>query len=461
MKIAQIKNDLFNWRKLSSGKIVKYISLTVGSVIIICVLAFIFFPDPFVNILLKDRITKAFAETYPAYSIRFGNLHYSVWKNRLECDSIVLNASDSTFTSSAASISVGGISWVKILWKRDFALNDLTSSVIDVQKIILNFRKSQDELSIRMLNISVPDSQMVTDSIKYHSLINDEKFFAKSEFRQTRFRFILPQLKIMGLDYLALLQGNTYSARSIEIHNVFTDVLVNMDKPYDRNSPNPQMPNEFLSSIKDKVKIDSVNIINGSMKYCERFSIGTAPGLITINKAYVSISGISNDKDHPDTTVINAGGLFMKSGIMKLRMVIPLASKHFSLRYSGSLSPMDVTELNSFIEPGENQRIKSGVIQSAAFNINVNSGQASGTLRVLYSDLSVAVLNENTGSEKGVFDRIASFFGKTFIIRKSNIPDKNGLLKIGEIKYSRNPDDYFFQFVWFALRSGVGDVVGF
>ncbi len=461
MKIAQIKKDLFNWRKLSSGKIVKYISLTVGSVIIICVLAFIFFPDPFVNTLLKDRVTKALEETYPAYSIRFGDLHYSVWKNRLECDSLTLNASDSTFTCSTASLSIRGISWVKILWKRDFALNDLKSSVIDVQKIVLNFRRSQDELSIRMLNISVPDSQMVTDSIKYHSLINDEKFFAKSEFRQTRFRFILPQLKIMGLDYLALLQGNTYSARSIKIHNVFTDVLVNMDKPYDRNSTDPQMPNEFLTSIKDKVKIDSVNITNGSLKYCERYSIGSAPGLITINKANVSVSGISNDKANPDTAVVNAGGLFMKSGIMKLHMVIPLASKHFSLRYSGSLSPMDVTELNPFIEPGENQRIKSGVIQSAAFNINVNSGQASGSLRVLYSDLSVAVLNENTGSEKGVFNRVASFFGKTFIIRESNIPDENGLMKIGEIKYTRNPDDYFLQFVWFALRSGVGDVVGF
>ncbi len=82
-------------------------------------------------------------------------------------------------------------------------------------------------------------------------------------------------------------------------------------------------------------------------------------------------------------------------------------------------------------------------------------------MKVLYSDLSIAVLNETTGSENGVFDRITSFLGKTFIIRESNIPDKNGLMKIGNIKYTRNPDDYFLQFAWFALRSGVGDVVGF
>ncbi len=103
---------------------------------------------------------------------------------------------------------------------------------------------------------------------------------------------------------------------------------------------------------------------------------------------------------------------------MKLHMAIPLASKDFSLRYSGSLSTMDVTELNSFIEPGEHQRIKSGILQSASFNINVNSGHASGTLRVVYKDVTIAVLNKNTGSEKGIFNRIVSFFGKVFVIRR-------------------------------------------
>ena len=142
-------------------------------------------------------------------------------------------------------------------------------------------------------------------------------------------------------------------------------------------------------------------------------------------------------------------------------MALLLASKDFSLRYSGSLSSMDVTLLNTFIEPGEHQRIKSGVLESAAFNINVNSGHATGNLHVVYKDLSIAVLNKNTGSEKGVFNKIISLIGKTFVIRGSNITDEKTLMKIGEIKYTRNPDDYFFQFVWFALRSGLGDVVGF
>jgi hypothetical protein len=459
IKKPPTKKASLNWRILSLLKVAKYVSFVIGTVILICVLIIIFFPDPFINTLLKDRITKAFTEAYPAYSVQLGDMHCNVWKNRLGCDSITLKTRE--FTCSAASFSMSGIDWMDILRQRDFTPNTFTSSVIDAHKIVLIFRQSQNVLRFGMLHISVPDSEMVTDSIKYYSLIHDEQFFANSQFRQTRFRFDVPQIKIMGLDCLALLQGNTYKAKSINIHGVFADILVNMDKPYDKNSSKPQMPNEALSSMKEIVKVGSLKIINGRLKYCERYAVQAIPGVITFNKVNVSVSGIANHTSHPDTTVIHGEGLFMNSDTMKLFMAIPLTSTDFSLRYSGSLSTMDVTELNSFIEAGEHRRIKSGVLHSATYNINVNSGHASGTLRVEYKDLSIVVLNKNTGSEKGFFDRISSLIGKIFVIRRTNMPDGKGLMKIGEIQYTRDPEDYFLQFVWFALRNGVANVVGF
>lgn len=460
MKRQEIKNTLFNWEKLSWRKVAKYVNFVIGAVILICVLTFVFFPDPFINAFLKDRITKSITEAYPAYTIQLGDLHYNAWKNRLGCDSITLKSSDSTFTLSTASFSVSGINWLKILMQRDSADDILSSSILDAQNAILSFQKSQNEFRFKILHISVLDSEMTADSIRYYSLINDEQFFAKSQFKQTRFRFDIPQIKIKGLDCLSLLQGKIYNAGSINIHDVFADILVNMDKPYNKNSPNPQMLNEILSSMKEIIKIDSLKVINGRLKYCERFAVKAAPGVITFNKVNVSISGITNHSVIPDTAIIHGEGIFMNSGTMKLDMVIPLASKEFSLKYSGSLSTMDVTNLNAFIESSEHQRIKSGILKSAAFNINVNSGHATGNLRMAYEDLTVALINKDTGSEKGIFNRVLSFLGKVFIIRTTNMPDENGEMKIGEIKYTRNPEDYFLQYVWFALRGGVADVVG-
>ena len=41
------------------------------------------------------------------------------------------------------------------------------------------------------------------------------------------------------------------------------------------------------------------------------------------------------------------------------------------------------------------------------------------------------------------------------------MPGKSGSMKIGIVKFTRKPDEPFIQFTWFALRSGIANVVGF
>jgi hypothetical protein len=461
MKTRNIKNVLLNWGKLSPLKKRKYAGLTIGGIIVICLLIFISFPDPLINSLFKDRIANTIKAAFPEYSIQISDLHYNIWKNRLKIDSIMLNTRDSTISGSVKDFSLAGINWMKILKVKAFDPNTLKEMVMDAQTIKLIFNKSQMGLSLGNLHMSIPDSELVADSLKYYSLIDDEQFFAKSQFRQTRYYIDIPKLEITGLEYLPILGRNTYKAASINIRDAFVDILVNLDKAYDINLPSPQMPNEFFSSLTEIIRIDSLEIINGLLKYAERDAVGTQPGVITINKVNVSINGIANHTEQPITAIINGEGLLMNSDTLKLLMAIPLTSKDFTLQYSGSIGKMDVNLLNGFIEPVEHKRIKSGILHSATFNINVQSGHASGTVAIVYDDLSIVAINSNTGSENGIFNKIASIFGKLFVIRSSNMPDEKSLIKTGEIKFVRKPVNPFFQFVWFALRSGVADIVGF
>ncbi|MBU1101905.1 MAG: hypothetical protein KKA84_16015 [Bacteroidetes bacterium] len=460
IKTSSTKNIFTNWNKITLLKVVKRAGLILVSIILLCAVIMILFPDPLINTFFKKPITKAFTKAYPAYSIELGDIHYNIWNNRLGCNSITLKAKDSTLTCNATSFSFGGIGWIDMIWNGGLTQNSLTSLVFDAKNIVLNDHKSQNKFSLGMLHASVPDSEITADSIMSSFLISDEQFFAKSQFRQTRYRFSIPQVKIKGLDFVSLFKGNIYKAKSIIIHDVYADILVNMDKPYDKNSSKPLMPNEILSSMKEVIEIDSVKILNGRLKYCEQYAVKATPGEITFDNVNVSISGIANHSDRFALTVINAEGIILNSGAIKLLMEIPLASKDFSLQSTGSLSTMDVIRVNTFLEAAEHRRVKSGIIQYAKYNINVASGQASGTLQVEYEDLSIIILSKN-GSENEIVDQIASLIGKTFIINGSNLPDKSGKMKIGEIKYSRNRENTFFQFLWFSLRSGISNVVGF
>jgi len=221
------------------------------------------------------------------------------------------------------------------------------------------------------------------------------------------------------------------------------------------------MPNEILTSLKQKVNIDSFIIQNSILKYNERFIVGSKPGILTFSKVNIRINNIVNHQVGAKPALIHAEGMFMNSSLMKLNMELPLSSKLLSLKYSGSLNSMDVTKLNSFLEPAENHRVKSGFLEAASFNVLVDSGKATGTVGLIYKDLLVAVINKNSKSEAGFFDKLFTLIGKLFVTRKSNLPDVNGNMKIGKINYIRKPNDYFLQFIWFALRSGIGNVVGF
>jgi hypothetical protein len=201
--------------------------------------------------------------------------------------------------------------------------------------------------------------------------------------------------------------------------------------------------------------------MNGRLNYAERYTIGSAPAEVTFDSIQLLAEGITNEGDPGATAVIHGQGSFMKTGTMKIVMVIPVVSPEISFRYSGSLDGLDLTRLNSFLEVGENLRIKSGILQGATFDVNVTAGHASGAVRVTYRDLSIAFRSGRTGSERGAYNRITSSIANATKIRGTNMPDKSGAMKIGEVKYTRKRDDTFLQLVWLSLRSGVGDVVGF
>ncbi len=448
-------------RRLSPPKLLSYAGCAAGTIGLVCLLVLLLFPDPFVNRFIKPRISRAFTEAYPAYSIHIADMNYSFLKNRFGFDSVVLSAVDGKFSANIGPFSLSGISWLHLLWGGSIRPDNFAGAVVDAQDIVLNFLQSQYEIRCGLLRVSVPDSEIVVDTLNLHPVGDDEQSFAGSKFRKTRFRLVVPHASAGGFACLNLLQGKMYHTRIVQIHDAFLDVLVNKDKPSSEEASITLMPNEILFALKEILQIDSLSIMNGRLNYGERFAVGSNPALITLDSMQVLAEGIAKPDGSGAASVIHAQGNFMKAGMMNVLMSFPSASPEFSFQYSGSVSRMDLSALNSFLETAEQIRITTGVLKEATFDINVVSGYASGNVRAVYEDLNFAVINKYTGSDKGFSDGITSFMANTFKIRGSNVPDKSGSLKIGKVDYARKRDDPFFGFAWFALRSGVGDVVGF
>jgi hypothetical protein len=421
--------------------------------------------------------------------LRIGKLDYAVGANRLSAQSLTLSATNTTL--KAGRISLTGVRWARLLWGRAALAEVLAKASLEAANLEVDFPQARYGIRCARLRASVPGSELIAEGTELRSLVGDEEFFAARDYRTTRFHLVLPECRILGLAYAELLEGKSYRAASVRFSGPSFDALVNKDKPEEPFVKSPLMVPEALATIRQPLRIDSLTITNGRLRYCEQMAAGAAPGVLTFGAVGMSVEGIANRAKGAGVIRIRAQGDLMDAATLKVLMTIPVTPPDLALHYSGSLSAMDLTRLDAFLDIAEATRIKSGRAKEASFDIDVVAGQARGQVRGIYRDLEIAFLNKTTGSAKGLKNRavsflanelkirhsngpdlnqqtaspkglenrVTSFFAKELKLRKANAPDTSDSTKEGEVNYTRKPEDEFLQFAWFALRSGVLDVI--
>jgi hypothetical protein len=405
----------------------------------------------------KAKVERAFAKAHPGSSLGMGELDYSMGANRLVAHSVFLNASNATF--KADRISLMGVRWVRLLLGSSALADDFAKASLDATNLEVEFPQAQYGIRCARLRGSVPASDLIADASELRALVKDKEFFDAHHFRATRFHVLVPECRVTGLAYGDLLSGKSYRATSVQFSRPSLEALVNCDKTAEPVGKPFLMVNEALATLRQPLQIDSLGVTNGHLRYCEEVVAGAEPGVLIISKVNLSAEGIANRGPALAAIVLRGQGELMEAGTLKVQMSIPITPPDFSLHYSGSLGAMDLTRLDAFLDIAEHTQLKSGTVQEASFQIDVTSGQARGFVRGSYTNLDIAVLDKRTGSKNGLDSRIASFLANELKIRSANVPNATGAVKAGEVKYTRRPEDEFQQFAWFALRTGVLDII--
>ena len=463
MRNHRSKKDIVHKRAVKSSRslllqrLSVYVGLCLGGAVLAGGMLILMFGGTILNSYGKGKLERAFAEAYPGYALRFGKLDYTMAANRLVAQSVTLRATN--LALKVGRISLTGIRWARLLWGTAALSDVLAKAGLDATNFDMEFPRAHYGIRCARLRASMPGSELIAEETELRPLIEDEELFAADAFRTTRFRVVVPECRVSGLGYNELIEGKSYRARSVHFSHPSFDVLVNRDKPVEPFVKSPLMVHEALAAIRQPLQVDSLNITNGNLRYCERVVAGADPGVLTLAAVNVSVESITNHGEASAAILVRAQGNLMDAGVIKAQITIPVTSAEFSLHYSGSLSAMDLTRLDAFLDIAEHIRIKSGSVQEVTFNIDVTADQARGRVRAIYKDLKIAVLDKQTGTEKGLDNRFASFLANAFKFRDSNARNASGVMREGEVNYKRRPNDTFLQFMWFALRSGALDVI--
>jgi len=448
-------------RKHGKTPLLNRLSVRVATALVAVVIAVAIFTLVFGGAILngygKEKLERVFARAYPGYALRIGKLDYNVGANRLVAQSVMLSSTN--ITLKTGQILLKDVHWAALFWGTRTRADILASVRLDATNLVLELPQVHYGIRCARLRGSVRDSELIAEKAELLPLGGDEAFFAAHTFRTPRFHAVVPEFKVSGLAYAEVFEGKGYRARSVQFSRPSFDALVNRDKPREPFVKSPLMLHEALAAIRLPLQVGNFSVTNGNFTYCERLAVGGDPAVLTFGDVSLAVEGIANRGEATDTIQLHGQGDLMNAGTIKVLMIIPVASPDFSMRYSGSMTAMDLTRLDGFLDIAEHTRIKSGSAQAATFEIDVTDGQAHGHVHATYQDLEIALLDKETGSEEGVGARVASFFANALKIRNANTSSGSGPRKDGDVNYTRRPDDQFQQFVWFALRTGVMDVI--
>ena len=127
--------------------------------------------------------------------------------------------------------------------------------------------------------------------------------------------------------------------------------------------------------------------------------------------------------------------------------------------YSGSLAPMKATVLNKATRYLGLLKIRSGNIHSLRFNFSANTTQSTGSVRLLYDELSISLLSVDEMSGRLKQKALASLMANLLVLRNNNITDTPSVQR-ASVTYPYDPEKSIFNYMWKSIFEGVKIVVG-
>lgn len=309
-------------------------------------------------------------------------------------------------------------------------------------------------LSFEDLHSNYQDSSLKMKNIKVVPQYKKYDFSKKLGYQTDRIDASLKEVTVDGLDFDQLIRENIVNAQKININGVVADVFRNKQIP---RPPDlyPPLPQQTLRKLNFKLKTDTVNIKQASVKYSEHVPGAVEAGYVFFEDLNGLIVNLNNDPNYfsvRNQFSVYATGALMGKSLARVRMHIPVISKSDTFNFSGSLEPMSLTELNAMTENNQNVKIESGDMQSIRFEGQANNDYATGDMEFLYDNLSIKMLKVDQNQEQQEKKFFSFIINK--VIRKQN-PPKNSSPFIASMYFERDKHKGVINFLWKTLLSGV------
>lgn len=368
-----------------------------------------------------------------------------------------INTSDGTelFSISDISLEADEVDINKLLDGSELLFMD--HLLIQGAGIKWNLQKDFYDLTIGNFNFDKKAGSLSITNVAMTPLLPKYDFSEAKGFQLDRINLEIAALSLSGMD-LNSLDDEHINAEELNIDQLWMEVFRN--KKIDRKEGLNVKPllNELANSIDFSIGVNNTTISDATIIYEEHKAPSDSSAAISFDDLDATISNIRT-ASHPsfseDTLKLHVETLFMDTAPLTVDVSYPVfdeADRHTVKANLGSLDPKVVAKMlarSGFV------RVEEGLVESLDAEIQLNSETSSGQALILYRDLKISFLNEDTG-EQGFGEKFKDFIANNFSIKSDNTePDPT----IGEIDFEREVEKSIFAYWWKSLLSGIQDTI--
>jgi len=294
----------------------------------------------------------------------------------------------------------------------------------------------------------------LADSFSILPNYKDYDFTARHKYQTDRIEARLSNIYLHNFSAAEYLTSKNLVSSYVEIGKL--DVNAFRDKRKKFHHLKKAAFQDLIYDYSGQINIDSIGLLSGNITYTEHAEKANEPGTVTFNEYNAKIYKITNDtvyKTEKGYLKMNAEARLMGKARMTILLKGRLFDKHNAFLLNGTLSGMEVKDLNPMLEKNAFIYATSGKIDKMNFSFTADNSKASGKMILLYHGLNVAVKNKKTDDTTAIKERVTSIIANIKVIDSNPVPKE--AVREGIIDNPRDPERFILNYCAKSILAGI------
>ncbi len=293
-------------------------------------------------------------------------------------------------------------------------------------------------------------------------LLNENAFVKSLPTQDDRFDFNFNNIRLRKVNIPKLFDEHIM-ADSILIASASFKIYRDLSIARDKKNRVGSYPHQLLEKIPVSFDVKKLLLSNTYVEYKEKNKITSQAGKVRFHNVSATFTNVTNNTETIEKNkvmTVDIHSRFLDKAPLTATWVFYLQHPKGRFDLKGKLGSIAAKDVTILTEPMGPAKMEDGLIRSLHFDLKGNNYTMDGTVKMLYNDLKIALLEKEEEGTKKLDKKDVASLVANIIIRKNNPGKIKDEVRVINIHQDRDTNRSIFHFVWKAIFKGIKETAG-